>query len=240
MSSLGIITPVQFADWAAPIVPVLKRDKKSVRIYGDYSVTVNQASKLECYPIPKLDYLLASLAGGVVFSKLDMSQAYQQIELDDESKKYVIINTHTGLFKYNRLLFGVSSAPAIFQRVMESLLQGIPNVTVYIDDILIAGRSYQEPIDTLETVLARLNDAGLRLKKEKCCFTMPSVTYLGYKVDKDGIHPTAIKDAPQPKNVTQLKAYLGLLSYYNRFLLSALAPLYKLLHKGVAWKCMVT
>ena len=115
LSSLGIIAPVQFADWAAPIVPVLKRDKKSVCICGDYSVTVNQASKLECYPILKLDDLLASLAG-VVFSKLDMSEAYQQIELDDESKKYIIINTvHKGLFKYNMLLFGVSSAPAIFQ-----------------------------------------------------------------------------------------------------------------------------
>ena len=126
---------------------------------------------------------------------------------------------------------------------MESVLQGIPNVSVYIDDILIAGRSYQEHIDTLETVLARLYDAGLRLKKEKCCFTMPSITYLGYRIDKDGIHPTteklrAIKDAPKPKNVTQLKAYLGLLSYYNRFLPhlpSALASLYKLLHKGIAW-----
>uniref|UniRef100_A0A1X7T0I6 Reverse transcriptase domain-containing protein n=1 Tax=Amphimedon queenslandica TaxID=400682 RepID=A0A1X7T0I6_AMPQE len=90
---------------------------------------------------------------------------------------------------------------------MESLLQGIPNASIYIDDILVAGKSYQEHIDTSETVLARLHDAGLRLKKEKCCFTMSSVTYLGYRVDKDRIHPItekvrAIKDAPQPKNVT--------------------------------------
>ena len=217
---------------------MLKRDKNSVRICGDYSVTVNKASKLECYPIPKLDDLLAALACGIIYTNLDMSQAYQQIEIDELSKKYVVINTHKDLFQYNRLPFGVSSAPAIFQSVMESLLQGVPNVCVYIDDILVAGKTYQKHINSLEKVLARLSEAGLCLKKEKCCFT---ITYLGYCIDKDGIHPTmekvkAIKEAPQPQNVTQLKAYLGLLSYYNRFLPhlpTVLAPLYKLLHKGV-------
>ena len=191
-----------------------------------------------------MDDLLAALAGGIIYTKLDMSQTYQQIELDELSKKYVVINTHKGLFQYNQLPFGVSSAPAIFQRVIESLLQGIPNVCVYIDDILVAGKTYQEHINSLEKVLARLSEAGLRLKKEKCCFTTPSVTYLGYCINKDGIHPTmekvkAIKEAPQPQNVTQLKAYLGLLSYYNRFLPhlpTVLVPLYKLLHKGVKWQ----
>ena len=239
LSELGIITPVQFSEWATPIVPVLKRDKNSVRICRDYSVTVNKASKLECYPIPKLDDLLAALASEIIYTKLDTSQAYQQIEL---SKKYVMINTHKGLFQYNRLPFGVSSAPAIFQRVMESLLQDIPNICVYINNILVAGKTYQEHINSLVKVLAQLSEAGLHLKKEKC-FTTPSVTYLGYCIDKDGIHPTmekvkAINKAPQPQNVTQLKAYLGLLSYYNRFLPhlpTVLTPLYKLLYKGVKW-----
>ena len=97
----GIIEPIQFADWAAPIVPVLKADKKSIRICGDFKQTVNTASKLDRYPI-------------------------QQIAHEEESRKYVVINTHKGLFRYNRLPFGVSSAPGIFQRVMESLLNGIP------------------------------------------------------------------------------------------------------------------
>ena len=181
LSDLGIISPIQFSEWAAPIVPVLKSDKKSVRICGDYSVTINKASKLESYPIPKLDDLLTALSGGIVFTKLDMSQAYQQIELDEASKQFTVINTHKGLFTYNRLPFGISSAPAIFQRVMESLLQDIPNVAVYIDDILVAGKSHTEHIHTLERVFACLYEAGLRLKREKCSFYTPSVEYLGQK-----------------------------------------------------------
>ena len=121
---LGILEPVQFAEWAAPIVPVLKSDKKSVRICGDFKLTVNQASRLDRYPIPNIEDLLAKLSGGKMFTKLDMRQAYQQLLLDEESKQYVVVNTPKGLFKYNRLPFGVSSAPVIFQRVMESILQG--------------------------------------------------------------------------------------------------------------------
>ena len=125
----NIIEPIPFSDWAAPIVPVLKADN-TIRICGDYKVTVNQVSKLDRYPIPKIEDLFAKLSGGTVFTKLDLSQAYQQLMLDEESKKYVVINTHRGLFRYNRLPFGISSAPGIFQRTMESFLQGIPKVVV--------------------------------------------------------------------------------------------------------------
>ncbi len=96
------------------------------RICGDYKCTVNQVSKLDNYPIPKTEDLLATLGGGKKFTKLDMSQAYQQLKLDEDSKKYTTINTHKGLFQSNRLPFGVSSSPGIFQRAIENLLQGIP------------------------------------------------------------------------------------------------------------------
>ena len=114
MRAEGIIEPVQFADWAAPIVPVVKKDG-TVRICGDFKMTVNRASKLDCYPIPKVADLLAKLAGRKSFSKLDMSRAYHQLVLKEGSRKYVVINTHQGLFQFNRLPFGVSSAPGIFQ-----------------------------------------------------------------------------------------------------------------------------
>ena len=238
----GILEPIQFADWAAPIVPVLKSDK-SVRICGDFKCTVNQECKLDRYPIPKVEDLFAQLAGGRLFTKLDLSQAYLQVLLDEESKKYVVINTHRGLFRYNRLPYGLSSAPGIFQRVMESLLQGISGVVVYLDDILITGRTVQEHLATLEEVLQRMETAGLRLKKSKCKFLVPSVTYLGHQIDAQGLHPVsdkvkAIQEAPEPRNVSALKSYLGLLSYYSRFLpnmSSTLAPLYKLLKKKEPW-----
>ena len=123
LTEQGILQPVQFADWAAPIVPVLKADKQSIRICGDFKLTVNQASKLDRYPIPRIEDLFAKLSGGQSFTKLDMSQGYQQVELDEDSRKYVTINTYKGLFQHNRLPFGGSSAPGIFQRVMESILK---------------------------------------------------------------------------------------------------------------------
>ena len=133
----GTLEPVQFSEWAAPIVPILKPDG-STRICGDYKTTVNLVSKLDSYPIPKVEDLLATLGGGDKFTKLDMSQAYQQLLLDDESKQYTTINTHKGLFQYNRVPYGVSSAPGIFQRNMENLLQKIPYVIVRVDDILVS------------------------------------------------------------------------------------------------------
>lgn len=114
-----------------------------------------------------------------MFTKLDMSQAYQQLRLDEESKQYVIINTHRGLFRYNRLPYGIASAPGIFQRTIEGVLRDIPGVSVYLDDILITGSSEEEHLATLDKVLSRLRDAGLRLRKEKCSFLAPSVIYWG-------------------------------------------------------------
>ena len=239
----GTIEPVQVSDWAAPIVPVLKSDK-SVRICGDFRLTVNPASKLDNYPIPKVEDLFAKLNKGKLFTKLDLSQAYQQVLLDDESKQYVVINTHKGLFRYTRLPFGILSAPGIFQRVMESLLHGLPGVLVFFNDILVTGHTKADHLTTLNKVLARLEQAGLRVKSKKCKFMQSSVSYLGYKLDAKGIHPledkvVAIRDAPTPRSITELKSYIGLLSYYGKFLpnlSSALYPLYQLLQKGQPWK----
>ena len=240
----GTLEPVQLADWAAPIVPVLKADKSSIRICGDFRQTVNPVSRLDRYPIPRIEDLLATLAKGKSFTKIDLSHAYQQLSLDEKSKEYVVINTHKGLFRYTRLPFGVSSAPGIFQRVIESIIQGIPGVVAYIDDILITGPTEREHLAALEEVLSRLKNAGLRARKEKCQFMVPSVTYLGYKISSEGIHPlpkkvAAIEEAPSPTCVMELKAYLGLLTYYGKFLpnvSTVLAPLHRLLRKDCAWQ----
>ena len=240
----GTIEPVEVAEWAAPIVPVLKSDKTSVRICGDFRLTVNPISHLDNYPIPKVEDLFARLAKGKQFTKLDLSQAYQQLPLDEESKQFVVINTHKGLFQFTRLPFGVSSAPGIFQRVIEGLLQGIRGVVVYLDDILITGSTSKEHLETLEQVLSRLESAGLRVKWKKCEFMKESVEYLGHKIDATGLHPLpakvkAIREAPKPQSVHELKSYLGILTYYDKFLpnlSSTLYPLYRLLQKNTCWR----
>ena len=139
-----------------PIVAVLKSDRKNVRVCGDFQMTVNPVSRLNRYPLPKVEDLFATLAEGKIFTKLDLTQAYQQLKLDTPSQKYVVINTHKGLFQYTRLPFGVSSAPGIFQKTMETLLRGIPVVIVYLDDILISRATEAEHIQSLEEVLKRL------------------------------------------------------------------------------------
>ena len=134
-----------------------------------------QACHTDSYPLPRVEELLASLSGGNLYSKLDMSQAYLQLPLDEESKEYVTVNTHKGLYRYNRLPFGISSAPSIFQRTMETMLQEIKGVLVYIDDILVTGPTIEEHLSTLDKVLEKLGRAGLSLNKPKCFFLQPSI-----------------------------------------------------------------
>ena len=239
----GNLEPVDHSEWAAPIVPVLKSDWSSVRICGDFRLTVNPVSNVNRYPLPRVEDLFAKLQGGLVFTKIDLSQAYQQLPLDAEARKLVVINTQKGLFRYTRLPYGIASAPGIFQRLMDNLMQGIPGVAVFLDDICVTGTTEEEHLMALEEVLKRLAQAGLRARKKKCAFMAPSIEYLGYRIDARGLHPLpdkvkAVAEAPTPRNVTELKSYLGLLSYYGKFLpnLSThLAPLYHLLGKDVPW-----
>ena len=234
---------IQSSPWAAPIVPVLKQNGK-MRICRDYKLTINQAAPREVYPLPTVEELFAILSGGKFFSKLDMSNAYLQLPLHDESKQYVTVNTHCGLFQYNHSPFGVSSAPAIFQHYMETLMQGLRDISIYIDDILVTGASLEEHLESLSKVLEHLQAARLRLNRAECFFLRPSITYLGHVIDKDGLHPTqekvcAIKEVPTPRNVEELRSFLGLVNYYSKFLpnlASKLSPLYVLLSKKQKWE----
>ena len=239
----GILKKLSTSDWAAPIVAVPKKDGK-FRICGDYKTTINQVLAVEQYPLPKPDELFATLAKGKIFSKLDLSQAYLQLQLDDASIPYVAINTHQGLYTFNRLPFGVASAPAIFQKLMDKVLQGLPGVLCYIDDILVSGEDEDTHFRLLEEVFARLERHGFRLKQEKCMFLLSKVEYLGHQISSEGIHPLdskidAIVKAPVPVNVQQLRSFLGLINYYGKFipnLSTLLQPLNELLQTGSKWK----
>lgn len=243
LRGLGVITPVKYSEWAAPIVPIVKTDG-SIRLCGDYKVTVNPVLLTDTYPLPRSEDLFAALAGGKIFSKLDLKHAYLQIPLDEASKKYTTINTPKGLFQYERLPFGVSSAPSLFQRTIENLLSHLHHVCVYIDDILVTGTDEADHLNNLHAVLQTLEEAGLTLKQSKCKFGVPSVEYLGHIIDSDGLHPSeakvkAIREAPTPTNVTELKSFLGLLNYYHKFLpdvATVLSPLHLLLRKDTPWK----
>ena len=149
---------------------------KAVRICGDLKLTVNQAAKVDKYPVLKIQDLFAKVGGGKKFTKLNLSQAYQQVKLDEASKAYTVINAHRGLFRYNWLPFGVASAPSCFQRMMKSLLRVIPGV-VYINDVLIARKTDEEHLAVLEEVLQSLEQAGLRLQMKKCSLMFPSYLF---------------------------------------------------------------
>ena len=128
----------------------------SIRLCCDFKVSINQCIDVEQYPLPTTEDLFSTLAGGQYFSKLDLSSAYQQLLVEEDSRKYLTINTHRGLFQYNRLPFGVSSAPAIFQAKMDQIVSGLEGVICYLDDILITGRSLEEHKDSLTNVFKRL------------------------------------------------------------------------------------
>ena len=192
MLAEGVISPVKSAKCAAPIVPVLKKNG-NVRICGDYKLTANISASVDTYPLSKIDDLFTDLSRGKTFTKLDLAQAYLQLPLSEDSKPLTTINTHRGLYQYNRMPFGISSAPATFQRTMDNLLKGIPHVTVYLDDIVVTGITEAEHLKNLEMVLQRLQEAGVRLQKEKCVFLAPQIEYLGHLIDADGLHPLPSK-----------------------------------------------
>ena len=159
-------------------------------------------------------------------------------------RDYVTINTHQGLYRYTRLPFGIASAPALFQKMMDTVLQGISGVTCYIDDILVSTADEKQHLKMLGKVLQWLEEHGFRLRQDKCAFLIPSVEYLGHLIDKESIHPlpskvAAIMQAPAPSNLQELCSFLGLLNYYSKFipnLSTIIHPLNKLLQANRKWK----
>ena len=239
----GILEKVSYSEWATPIVPVPKPNG-SVRICGDFKVTVNPLVEIDKYPLPRIDDIFATLSQGQMFSKIDLKDAYLQMEVEDSTKELLTINTHRGLFRYTRLAYGTAPAPAIFQRTIEQVMSGVPGTQVILDDMIVTGKTDQEHLDNLELVFQRLSENGLRANVEKCKFFKEKVTFCGHEIDRNGLHKMqskidAVMNAPKIENVEQLRSFLGLVQYYSKFLpnlSTILKPLHELLVKGKKWK----
>ncbi|XP_030039241.2 uncharacterized protein K02A2.6 [Manduca sexta] len=240
---LAILVPINHSQYATPIVPVLKSNGQ-VKIAGDYSITLNNDLIIEKYPLPRIEEVFANIGGGEQYSKIDLKNAYNQYMLDESCQELTTINTHKGLYKYTRLVYGLANAPAIFQKSMETLLSGIDGISIWLDDVCITGHDKVTHLKRLSEVLGRLRDAGLRLEKNKCEFFKDSVTYLGYVISKKGIKTCpnktqAILNAPEPTNVTEVKRFLGMVNYYRNFIPNAssmLSPLHELLRSETHWQ----
>ena len=234
----GVLRKIENSEYASPIVIVPKADG-TLRICGDYKVSINKDIADFEYHLPTAEEIFATLAGGNKFTKIDLSQAYAQVKVAESSKKFLTINTIQGLYEVQRLPYGIKTAPHIFQAMMDRVLQGIPGVCCYIDDIICTAPTDAEHLQRLEEILRRLEKHGIRAKKEKCSFMSESVVYLGHIIDKKGKHPhpskvKSIKESKAPKNVSELRSFLGIVNYYGQYirnLSTVLAPLNELLRK---------
>ncbi|XP_054267315.1 uncharacterized protein K02A2.6-like [Macrosteles quadrilineatus] len=239
----GVIYPVLQSLWATPIVVVPKPNNK-VRLCGDFKVTLNPNIRTDHYPLPNPEDIFSSIAGAKLFTKLDLSAAYNQLRINKPSQELLTITTHKGLFRFARLPFGITSAGALFQLTMDKILQGLGNTKAYLDDILIYSQNVKEMTQRVDAVLHRLHEYGVKINSNKSEFFKDRITFLGHCLDQQGIHQSkaltdAIVNAPKPENVSQLKSYLGLLNYYGKFLpnlSTLLQPLYKLLQNDVKWE----
>ncbi|XP_062550143.1 uncharacterized protein K02A2.6-like [Armigeres subalbatus] len=234
----GVISATKASEWASPVIAIPKKDGE-IRMVIDCKVSLNKILIPDTYPLPLAQDIFASLAGSKVFCSLDLTGAYTQLELSERSKKFVVINTIKGLYTFNRLPQGATSSAAMFQQVMDQVLKGIEGVRCYLDDVLIAGKDYADCYDKVVQVLQRLANANVRVNFKKCKFFVESLQYLGHLITKDGLLPSpeklsTIEQAKTPTNEGELKAYLGLINYYNKFIpnMSAkLRCLYDLLKK---------
>ncbi len=222
MLSAGIITPSD-SPWASPIVLVRKKDG-SVRFCVDYR-KLNAVTVKDAYPLPNIEDAVNTLAGAKYFCTLDLASGYWQVEMSEEAKQKTAFVTREGLFQFNVMPFGLSNAPATFERLMELVLKGMTwrQCVVYIDDIIVFGETFKETHERLQSVFGRLRQAHLRLKPKKCFLFKPSTLYLGYVVSAEGVKPDpnkveALRTWHRPCDIKGLRAFLGMASYHRKFI----------------------
>jgi hypothetical protein len=246
MKKAGAIRPSS-SPWASPIVLVRKKDG-SVRFCVDYR-KLNEVTIKDAYPLPRIEESLEALQGARYFTTLDLKSGYWQVEMQEDHKFLTAFTTKHGLWEWNVMPFGLTNAPATFQRLMEKVLEGLQwkILALYLDDIIVFAPTQEEHLKRLSTVLDRCRKAGLKLKPTKCDLMRDSVEFLGHIVDAGGIRtdPAKVKqvrDWTIPKNVTEVRSFLGMTSYYRRFIKDYAAkakPLHELTKKDVTFRWTV-
>ena len=230
--------------WASPIVLVKKKDG-STRFCVDYR-KVNGVTRKDAYPLPRVDDTLDTLAGAKWFTTLDLVSGYWQVEVHKDDQEKTAFCTSDGLFEFKVMPFGLCNAPATFQRLMDMILAGLQWTTclVYLDDVIVLGRTFIEHLDHLEAVFSRLHEANLKLQPFKCNLCRAKVNFLGHIVSSEGISSDTSKvekvaNWPIPTCQRDVQCFLGLANYYRRFVkdyANIARPLHRLTEKNAIFK----
>ena len=226
--------------WSSPVVLVKKKDG-STRFCVDLR-HLNDITRKDVYPLPNINDCLGSLSGAQWFSTLDLASGYWQVSMDKADKEKTAFSTHRGLYQFKKMPFGLTNAPATFMRLMELVLKGLEweQCLVYLDDIIVFGRTFAECMERLENIFRRIMDAGLKLKPSKCELFETEVAFLGHRVGRNGIgcDPAKIANVrnwPIPESISDVRSFLGLANYYKRFVKdfsNVALPLTTLTNKG--------
>ena len=208
--------------WSFPVVIVDKKDG-SKRFCVDFR-KLNQVTKKNSYPLPVIDDILALLGKAKYLTSLDLKSGYWQVLMNESDKEKTAFACHRGLFEFNVMPFGLSNAPAVFQELMLVVLQGLGDFAIaYLDDILVFSPTLEDHSQHLDTIFDKLRKHDLKLKLKKCNFLESETNYLGFIIGKDGFKPDpkkveAIRSLPIPTCVREVRSFIGMSSYYRRFI----------------------
>ena len=225
-------------EWVSPLVVVPKPDG-DVRVCIDMR-KANEAIARGRHPIPTIEEILYDLNGATIFSKLDLKWGFHQIELEEQSRDITTFVTHRGLYRYKRLMFGITSAPEKYQKIISDVIRGFNGVANIADDLIVYGCDLQEHDRNLHAVLQRLSDSGMTLNGDKCQSRLPKFTFFGHELSNQGVTPceekiAAVVNARAPRNISEVRSSVQLVQYSSKFIPNfsqEAEPLRKLLRKG--------
>lgn len=226
--------------WVSPMVPVLKEGQEEVRICIDMR-RANEAIIRENHPLPTMNELLPNFRQAKYFSKLDIKNAFHQLEIHENCRYITTFSTSKGLYRYKRLLFGISCAPEMFQKILEKMLLGCERTFNFIDDIIVHGATEQEHDERLSKVLRVLKENNVLLNENKCIYKTKKIEFLGHELSASGIRPlekylTAIKTSRTPNTTEEIQSFLGLVNFVSKWipnLATLTEPLRELLRLGL-------